>query len=437
MLPISEANFIVIDVETTGSNSTENRITDVACISVKNFKIDNDNTLCSLVNPHQSIPWYIRNMTGITDKMTKNAPEPMSVFNKVLNLLQQENTFFVAHNANFDYLFIKETMKRLCIPFEDIPVICSLKLAKKILPANIKKNVGDISKYFNIPIIHRHRAFDDAYATANFFIEMLCIIRDRYGISDAYELLEFQNINTKQIPKRTKHLTSKLNKYKEVIPNQSGVLEFIGKKGNMLYVTKASNMIEQIDYFTEQCLNSVKNVKKILNEFNRLDWNETKNELETIITEYRKIKQHKPKYNFFSPIDLVNANDITINEETKKRLTEKSSKIVVLGNSERERNVDVYLIKKGMYQTSSTIGCKADISDILNDVHNIYFTDNTDNDIEIDINEMNFISNWLDKNTSICKTIEITNILTEDVLFDKVESMIRNFYNVTSDIEIQ
>ena len=425
MLSISEANFIVVDVETTGSNSIENRITDVACVLVKDFEVVD--IYSSLVNPYQSIPWFIQRVTGINGQMAKNAPEPILVFKKVAELLQGQDTFFVAHNVSFDYSFVKESIRRLHIPFQELPLICSLKLAKKVLPSNIKKNVSAVAEHFNIPIINRHRAFDDALATANFFIEMLYIIRDRYGINDVYELLEFQDSSLRQATKVSQQLSSKLFPYKNVVSNQSGILVFIDKKGNVLHISKANNLKEQIENFIEQCLHSVKNVKNILKQFHRLEWIETNNELETIITEYRKIKQHKPQFNFLYQIDLTNANDIRINEATQKLLSKNFSMVVLLVNSEREKTIDIYFIKQGLYQTSYSVGRKANLNQISDSIHNIYFSG--DADLEADIDEMKFINNWLNKNESVAKTIRVTNEINEIDLFNKIKFIVRSFYN--------
>lgn len=100
MIPISEANFVVIDVETTGSDPMRHRITDIGCVTVHNFGITN--TFASLIKTRQHIPRYIQKMTGITNEMVANAPEASEVFESVRNILSAENTFFVAHNSVFD-----------------------------------------------------------------------------------------------------------------------------------------------------------------------------------------------------------------------------------------------------------------------------------------------------------------------------------------------
>jgi len=426
---LSDANFIIVDVETTGNSPDKDRIIDIGCISVRNFEITD--TYSSLINPHQSIPWYIQKLTGINYKLIKNAPEPIRVFKNIADLFQQKNTFFVAHAASFDYSFVKNTIKRLNIPFQDIPVLCTLKLARKVLPSNIQKNVSAVAEYFNIPIVNRHRAFDDAFATANFFIELLYIIRDRYGINDIYEVLDFQNSTiTKTISKKNQKLMDKLIPYKKIVSAQSGVLIFVNSEGNVLHISRTNNMLEHIDYFIEQCKSSVKNVKTILQSFHRLEWLETNNELETIITEHRKIKQFKPYFNFINNMDLANANDITINYNTQKLLTANFSMLVFMKNSEREKNIDIYFIKQGLYIKSFTIGTKANLQPVIDDIDDIYFSD--DNDAannNFDIEEMKLISNWLSKNEAISKIIKINNETNKNDLHQCVDNTIRTFYN--------
>ena len=192
MTLISDTIFAVIDTETTGSYPTKNRIMDISCILVKDESIIY--TYNSLINPHQHIPEFIQNMTGITDNMTIDAPDEYPVLQDVYDILSQKSVCFAAHNCNFDWSFVNESFKREHFNNLDIPKLCTLKLAKKIVSKNIKKNVGDLANYYNIPIINRHRAFGDAYATALFFIEFLHILKDRYDIIYLEDLINFQNI---------------------------------------------------------------------------------------------------------------------------------------------------------------------------------------------------------------------------------------------------
>jgi DNA polymerase III epsilon subunit family exonuclease len=423
---ISEANFIVIDVETTGANAFANRITDISCVTVNNFEIVD--TYSTLVNPHQRIPPYIQRMTGIKDAMVKNAPESKNVFGEVSKLLSEENTIFVAHNANFDWNFVLEAIRRAGIPFASIPIICTLKIGRKILPSKIKKNVGDLAKYFNIPIANRHRAFDDAFATANFFIEMLLILQDRYDITTIEELLDFQDRKTVAQKNIDNKIIEKLSKYQKLAPEVSGIITFISSDGKVLYISKSINISESLIHYMEDTANAPKKIRNVLKKFKRIEWIETDSELETNILENRKIKYFNPEYNTYHLLDLANADDIVVNEYSQKLLVKNLSLIVLLPNSETEKTVDVFFINKGKFFSSMTVGTKANLENLYNEIHNGFYSEKEINNSNFDIDEIRIINIWLTKTQSISKIFRVDD--QEELIIDEqIETAIRGFYN--------
>ena len=96
-------SFVVIDVETTGHSPIDHRITEVACVLIEGGEIVREYS--SLINPHQTIPPYIANMTGISNEMAFTAPEAKEIIPKVNEFLERKNAIFVAHNVQFDWSF--------------------------------------------------------------------------------------------------------------------------------------------------------------------------------------------------------------------------------------------------------------------------------------------------------------------------------------------
>ncbi len=289
-----EVPFIIVDVETTGSDPNRNRIIDIACVTVQNGIIINE--FSKLVNPHQSIPPFISQMTGITYDMVINAPEAYTVFPNIIDLFKIENSVFVAHNARFDYNFVKETIQReLNYNFES-PLLCTLKLSKRILPKKIKKNLDSLADYFNLHNSKRHRALGDAVTTANILIEMLDILQSRYDISTIDELLTFQHKQLKQFlaPTQTfKRVEHKLSQ----LPESPGVYYFLDKYKNILYIGKAKSLKNRVkSYFSTDTFNSQKIAKMFRNIYD-IHWVCTNTELESLILESNEIKKHKPPYN--------------------------------------------------------------------------------------------------------------------------------------------
>ena len=127
--------FAFVDIETTGSNFERDRITEVA---VKTLYANQDIEVWDeLINPQTSIPDHIQRLTGISSAMVMDAPSFEDLANKLYRAL--ENKIFVAHNARFDYGFLKAAFKRLDIDFKP-KVLCTVKLSRRLFPDQSRHN---------------------------------------------------------------------------------------------------------------------------------------------------------------------------------------------------------------------------------------------------------------------------------------------------------
>ncbi|ROL61854.1 DEDD exnuclease domain-containing protein, partial [Bacteroidetes/Chlorobi group bacterium ChocPot_Mid] len=279
---------------TTGSDSKKNRITDIACVIVKGGEIISE--FESLVNPHQSIPPFISHMTGITYDMVINAPEANDVFAQISNIFQDKSTVFTAHNARFDFGFVNNTLER--VGFEPIssPLLCTLKLARRLIPTKQRKNVGSLAEYFGIPVYNRHRAMGDASATAKFLIQLLEIAEAEHDITDIEDLLKFQNKSIRHFvaPSETqKRVEAQL----ELLPDSAGVYKFFDSRNKILYIGKAKCLKERVkSYFHVDTFTS-KKIAQMFRQIHRIQWECTDSELEALLLESKLIKRHKPHYN--------------------------------------------------------------------------------------------------------------------------------------------
>ena len=291
---IWDTPLIVVDVETTGSNAEKNRMIDIACIKVHQGEVV---TLYeSLINPHQFIPPFIIKMTGISNEMAFTAPEEDGVIREVNKLFNLENSVFVAHNVNFDYGFVRNTIMRNGLGDFKVPRLCTLKLAKRILPFLKRRNVGALAQHFSISIKNRHRAFGDAYATAHILLELIDLAEKEHGISTIDELIKFQN-------KPVKHFKPPTAAYKAIekkldeLPEEPGVYYFLDNRGTILYIGKAKSLKDRVrSYFNSSGVSS-KKISEMLRRVRDLKWDQTGTELNALLTESRLIKKHKPKYN--------------------------------------------------------------------------------------------------------------------------------------------
>lgn len=297
MNSIWDIPFVVVDVETTGSDAIRNRVIDIACVTVQGGKIISEYT--SLVNPHQFIPYFISQMTGISNEMAYTAPEPKLVFDKVASILSQDNAVFVAHNASFDWSFVMHSIARADMDPIFLPKLCTLKLARRIFPNQKKKNVGSLCEFLEIPIFNRHRALGDAEAIAQILIELLEKAESEFGIETKEDLLRFQNMQIRHFkpPSKTFKIVEPILKQ---LPTESGVYFFLDNKDNILYIGKAKSLKERVySYFHKSDITS-KKTSEMLKKVCNIKWECTGTELSALILESRLIKKYKPPYNSMS-----------------------------------------------------------------------------------------------------------------------------------------
>ena len=96
--------YAVVDIETTGGSARLERITEIAIYLHDGNRIVQEYS--TLVNPERSIPYFITSLTGITNEMVEDAPKFYEVAKRIVEMT--EGAVFVAHNARFDYSFIRQ-----------------------------------------------------------------------------------------------------------------------------------------------------------------------------------------------------------------------------------------------------------------------------------------------------------------------------------------
>lgn len=173
---LDEVAFAVLDVETTGTRAAEDdRVTDVAVVLVQGNR--RELVYESLVNPGRSIPAFITAMTGISDELVARAPTFGQIADDLLGVLS--GRVFTAHNARFDWGFIDAEVKRTRGLALVGSRMCTVKLARALLPELPSRGLDPLQEYFSIPNQARHRARGDALATAELLDRLLTMARDR------------------------------------------------------------------------------------------------------------------------------------------------------------------------------------------------------------------------------------------------------------------
>lgn len=198
---ISDAVFVVVDIETTGLCFDDDEIIEIGAVKIKDGKVIDK--FSSFIKPRRSLPANIIALTGITNEMLITAPYIEEVMPKFIDFI--DDSIFVAHNADFDAGFIRRECKKLDLEFNN-KVLDTLSLSKVLLNKLKNHKLATISKEFNIRMGNHHRALDDAN-TAYLILERLLRELKKLGITDISDINDAYKLSKNEIRLNTYHTT--------------------------------------------------------------------------------------------------------------------------------------------------------------------------------------------------------------------------------------
>jgi DNA polymerase III epsilon subunit family exonuclease len=183
-VPIRQAIFAVLDVETTGLEPHA-RVIEIACVRLQGFR--ELGRLQSLIHPGIPIPPVATSVSGIDDAMVSGAPPFSQVWPALANLL--EDAVLVAHNAPFDLHYLSNEKKRAGGSPWQGPVLDTLRLARNVLelPAY---SLPELRASLALESGPSHRALADVLTTAALL--KLLVERLAPGVRTLPELLQAQ-----------------------------------------------------------------------------------------------------------------------------------------------------------------------------------------------------------------------------------------------------
>ncbi|WP_434049667.1 exonuclease domain-containing protein [Marinobacter salarius] len=277
---LGSATFAFLDIETTGGNSSHDRITEIGIRFWRAGEVVGE--WQTLINPETRISPFIESLTGISDSMVADAP----VFEDITGVLEEQlkNTIFVAHNARFDYGFIKAEFRRLGLLFS-AKVLCTVKLSRTLYPGFRRHNMDALIERHHLEQVQRHRALGDVSAMMAFFEHAL--------VEKGSDAMEAAIRNLLQRPSIPSNLPTDVL---QDLPRGPGVYRFYGENDVLLYVGKSTNIAQRVASHFSGDHNSSRGIR-MSESLRRVDWTETAGELGALLLELKQIKQLKPLFN--------------------------------------------------------------------------------------------------------------------------------------------
>lgn len=288
-IPLSQAEFCVLDTETTGLAAGRNNIIEIGIVVVKNLKISEK--YHSMINPGRHIPANITMITGITYDDIKDAPFFEDIANDITEFINDK--VLTAHNLSFDKSFLRKEFLSTENMLPKVHELCTVKLAKKVFPELSSKSLGSVCRHLRIKNSEAHRALSDAEVTAKILIKMIKKLQKEKGITNLQELLDIQQSTYTQAIFSSKK--KKLQEDVNSLPNAPGIYYFLNSKNDIIYVGKAKSLKKRVkSYFVS---NSQRKAKKIAKQAKRVKIEITNTELTALLAEGELIKLINPKHN--------------------------------------------------------------------------------------------------------------------------------------------
>lgn len=272
--------MVILDCETTGGKATYHRITEIGLLVIEQGKITE--RWQQLINPEAHIPPEIQRLTGITPAMVKSAPTFADIAQELLSYLA--GRVLVAHNARFDYGFLKNEFARIEQAYSTKP-LCSVKISRRLFPQYKSHSLSAIIKRFNFSIENRHRGLDDALMVWQLFLKASALFPEEDIAAACDQVLQRPALPMQLDPKEI-----------DKLPKAPGVYYFYDRNDKLLYVGKSVNIRDRVmSHFTQDYRNA-KDLE-MSGIIAHIDFERTPSDFGAQIHESRQIKRLTPHYN--------------------------------------------------------------------------------------------------------------------------------------------
>jgi DNA polymerase-3 subunit epsilon len=269
-----------VDLETTGGLAGHHRIIEVGIVLLDRGEAVEE--WSTLVNPGLRIPAAIAEFTGIDDSMVAEAPPFDEVATEVRRRL--EGRLFVAHNARFDYGFLRSEFRRLGLRFS-APVLCTVRLSRLLYAEYPRHNLDALMERFELTCTARHRALGDARVLPG----LLAAFERGRGEPALHEAV----IEASREPRLPAHLPAELA---DDLPDAPGVYVFRDERDVPLYVGRSRNIRSRVfDHFTGGRRSG--RHSELAASVRKVEWIETGGELGALLLERRLLEELAPAGN--------------------------------------------------------------------------------------------------------------------------------------------
>jgi len=271
--------IVFLDLETTGSDATVDRITEIGVVEASTAGIERWSVL---VDPGVPVPPFVSRLTGIEDAMLRGQPTFESLAPALAERLHGK--LFVAHNARFDYGFLKNEFRRAGIAFR-ADTLCTVRLSRALFPSVERHGLDALIARLDLAPLGRHRALADADLLWQFWQK----IHELYS-------QELVDAAVKTLVRRASLPAALPEGALDALPSTPGVYLFHGDDDAPLYVGKSINLRQRVAAHFSGDHRLAKDLS-ISQAIRRIEYRETVGELGALLLEAKLVKDLQPVHN--------------------------------------------------------------------------------------------------------------------------------------------
>jgi DNA polymerase III subunit epsilon len=273
------SSLVFVDLETTGALSGRDRIMEIGIVRMHAGEVIEE--WSSLVDPERPIPEFIARFTGISQSMVDGAPRFAQLAPTVLEKLG--GAVFVAHNARFDYGFLRAEFLRLGVQFS-ADVLCTVRLSRRLFPEHPRHNLDAVMARHGLTCRARHRALGDAQVLSDLWLHLNAGVSRPRLAAAARAALVVTPVLPANLPPGLA----------DEIPESTGVYRLRGATGEVLYVGRAANLRTRLlAQLAEPAGVRDRNLAALVHG---IDWFETGGELGALLAESAWCESTPPQY---------------------------------------------------------------------------------------------------------------------------------------------
>ncbi|WP_448852349.1 DEDD exonuclease domain-containing protein [Corynebacterium sp. 335C] len=284
-LPLHDAEFVVVDLETTGLKAGRDQIVEIGAVRVRGGEALGE--FSELVDPGVPLPEFIVELTGLTDADLEGRPQLGTILPRFLDFAA--GAVWVAHNAPFDVGFLRTSCEELGLEWPRPATVDTLQLARELIPKHVvgSRGLDSLCRHFGIRRERAHRALDDARAT----VDVLHALIERLGGHDVDTVEGVRSFRSDVDPRiRDKR------RLIDGVRHRPGVYVFRGAGGDPLYIGTAGDLRRRLNqYFNGS--DPRRRIHEMVLLAESVDVVECAHELEANVREARMLASLRPPYN--------------------------------------------------------------------------------------------------------------------------------------------